>query len=62
MLLEVAHPTQGEAPRTYLKRLVRRTADRAVVEQFNPAKQIEFNAKAVMRIIRVLRLSEIMGL
>lgn len=62
VLLEVAHPVQGEPPRTYLKRLVRRTADRVVVEQFNPAKQLEFPVGATTRIVRVLRLSEIMGL
>lgn len=52
----------GTPPKAYLKRLVRRTAERLVCEQFNPAGQVEYPARLVRQpIFRVLRLHEVMG-
>lgn len=61
VVLVVASRAAGEAPRAYLKRLVRRTADRWICEQFNPAKQIEFEVAALKEQFRVLRWQEVMG-
>lgn len=59
----IVEPEQsGDAPRAYLKRLVRRTADRLICEQFNPAKRVEFPMARVRQpLFRVLRLHEVMG-
>lgn len=38
----------------YVKRLVRRTAEKIVVEQFNPRKEIIYDAKRVIHIYRVV--------
>ena len=59
----IVEPDQaGDAPRAFLKRLVRRTADRLICEQFNPAKQVEFPMARVRQpLFRVLRLHEVMG-
>ena len=62
VVLVVDGEDPGVAPRSYLKRLVRRTADRVIVEQYNPAKELAFPARAVKKIFRVLRTNELMGI
>lgn len=61
VVLVVASPNPGDAPRSYLKRLVRRTADRWICEQFNPPKMVEFQVAALQEKFRVLTLNEVMG-
>lgn len=46
----------------YIKRLVRRNGERIVVEQFNPAGQVEFERRFVLQMHKVLTLSELFGL
>jgi len=38
----------------YVKRLVRRTADKIIVEQFNPKKEIHYDAGRILHIYRVV--------
>lgn len=61
VVLVVASPRTGDEPRSYLKRLVRRTADRWICEQFNPPKTVEFEVAALKDKFRVLTLNEVMG-
>lgn len=53
---------EGQPDRHYLKRLVRRTAEKVLTRQFNPDEVVEFPAGSVKQIIRVLRMNEVMGL
>ena len=61
VVLVVEMPGKGDEPRAYLKRLVRRTADRWICEQFNPPKDVEFQVTALKDKFRVLTLNEVMG-
>lgn len=61
VVLVVEMPGKGDEPRAYLKRLVRRTADRWICEQFNPPKDVEFQVATLKDKFRVLTLNEVMG-
>jgi phage repressor protein C with HTH and peptisase S24 domain len=61
VVLVVASPNTGDEPRSYLKRLVRRTAERWICEQFNPPKTVEFEVASLKDKFRVLTLNEVMG-
>lgn len=50
----------GEPPACFIKRLVRRTAERLIVQQFNPEREIEFPLERT-EIHRVLTLGEVLG-
>jgi phage repressor protein C with HTH and peptisase S24 domain len=55
-------PTSGErAGPAYIKRLVRRTGNRLVCEQFNPAGSVEYDAREVKAIYRIIPLAELAG-
>ncbi len=55
-------PTSGErAGPAYIKRLARRTGTRLVCEQFNPAGQVEYDAREVKAIYRIIPLAELAG-
>ncbi|GGJ14024.1 XRE family transcriptional regulator [Neoroseomonas lacus] len=61
VVLVVEMPGKGDEPRAYLKRLMRRTADRWICEQFNPPKTVEFDVASLKDKFRVLTLNEVMG-
>lgn len=46
----------------YIKRLVRRNADKLVTRQTNPAAEIEFELKTVVAVHKVLTMNEMFGL
>lgn len=50
-------PSEG-----FIKRLVRRTSDRIIVEQHNPKAQIEFKKEYVASMHKVLSMNELFGL
>ena len=52
----------SEAGDSYIKTLKRRTAGTIIVEQYNPAKDIEFNLSEVRQVIRVIPYSELLGI
>jgi phage repressor protein C with HTH and peptisase S24 domain len=57
------HPEEGErAGRGYVKRLVRRTSEKVIVEQFNPRKTLEFKARQVKSLHRIVPLAELLGI
>ena len=51
-----------EPPQAYLKRLLRRTSDRLLVEQLNPRNVVEFEANSVISLHKVLTLNELFGI
>jgi phage repressor protein C with HTH and peptisase S24 domain len=54
VLVQTKPRTEGDAPRAYVKRLLRRTADKFVLEQYNPPKKIDLFARDVITIHRVM--------
>lgn len=61
VIIQIAPASPGDQPGCFLKRLVRRTADRIIVQQFNPPREFSFPVAAVMAIHRVLTATEILG-
>jgi phage repressor protein C with HTH and peptisase S24 domain len=55
------HGDEGESGRGYIKRLLRKTPTRVIVEQFNPRKEIEFETDEVKAIHRVIPHDELLG-
>lgn len=57
------HPSEDGTPGdAYVKRLVRRTASKIVVEQHNPAKELSFDESNVARVHRVIPYPELIGI
>jgi phage repressor protein C with HTH and peptisase S24 domain len=52
--------TDGEAPKSFLKVLRRRTGRRLYCQQYNPAGDIEFDAGEVKTVWRVLTLRDLL--
>lgn len=50
----------GPEPSGYLKMLVKRTADKVVVEQHNPSKEMTFKVSEIQRMHRVYRPAELL--
>jgi SOS-response transcriptional repressor LexA len=62
VLVEVKPESEGEAPRAFIKRLVRRTATKATFEQFNPPKEFDIKMSEVKSIRRIVGTAESGGL
>jgi phage repressor protein C with HTH and peptisase S24 domain len=54
VLVQVKPKEDGDAPRAVVKRLVRRSATKVTLEQFNPKKTIELKASDVLSMHRVV--------
>lgn len=52
---------EHDRPQAYIKRLVRRTADKVVVRQLNPAFEHAFQREFVVALHRVLTMNELFG-
>jgi phage repressor protein C with HTH and peptisase S24 domain len=59
-VVEVLPEQEGGRGKGFIKRLVRRTPTKVIVEQFNPRKELEFEAKKV-RLHRVIPWPELLG-
>lgn len=56
------HPTeQALAGKGYIKRFIRRDRGKVVVRQYNPAKDLSFDAASIKRVHRVIPLRELLG-
>ena len=62
VIAEVWLPEPGHPPRAFLKKLLRRTATRVELEQYNPPAIIELEAERVGRLHRVIEWPEVLGL
>lgn len=62
IVIEFAPNEAGEHVQGCLKQLVKRTASKIIVRQYNPPKEIEFETSTVKAIYRVMTLDELMGI
>jgi phage repressor protein C with HTH and peptisase S24 domain len=56
------HGEGGEPGKGFIKRLVKKTPTKLVVSQFNPAKELEFDASRVKQLHRVIPYDELLGI
>lgn len=61
VLVELKPLTGGEPGPAFIKQLVSQTPLRLVVRQFNPAKDITLPGARVLRICRILKLADLLG-
>lgn len=54
VLVEMAPASDGATPQAFVKRLVRRTATKVVLAQYNPAKEIDLPAKDVVHVYKIV--------
>ena len=59
VVIFLRHGHEESAPKGFLKRLVRRTADRVIVEQLHPPKEMEFKLADIQVMHRVYRPAEL---
>lgn len=58
VLVQLKPAAEGEPPLALVKRLVRKTATKIVLEQYNPPKQLEFPLRDVISIHRIVASGE----
>jgi SOS-response transcriptional repressor LexA len=61
VLVQLRPESEGETPRAFIKRLVRRTATKVTFEQFNPPKEIDIKAAEVKSMHRIVGSAETSG-
>lgn len=61
VVVELYPETEGDAPKSFLKRLVAKTGRRLECRQHNPAAPIEFDRGEVKNLWRVLTLRDLLG-
>jgi phage repressor protein C with HTH and peptisase S24 domain len=54
VLVQLKPPHEGDPPLALIKRLVKKTGNRVVLEQFNPSKQFEVSARDIVSIHRIV--------
>ena len=54
VLVQIRPEHEGETPRAVVKRLIKRTATKTVVEQFNPAKKFDIRNDDIVSLHRVV--------
>lgn len=62
VLVQIRPETEGETPRAFMKRLVRRTATKVTFEQFNPPKEIDLKTSDILSMHRIVGSAESGGL
>ena len=62
VLVQVRPEAEGDAPRAFMKRLVRRTATKVTFEQFNPPKELDIKASDILSMHRIVGSAESGGL
>lgn len=62
VLVQLRSESEGEAPRAFMKRLVRRTATKVTFEQFNPPKEFEIKVSEIHSMHRIVGSAESGGL
>jgi SOS-response transcriptional repressor LexA len=61
VLVQLKPESEGETPRAFVKRLVRRTATKVTFEQFNPPKEIDIKASEIKSMHRIVGSAETSG-
>jgi phage repressor protein C with HTH and peptisase S24 domain len=54
VLVQIRPEHEGEAPKAVVKRLVKRTGNKIVLEQYNPAKKFDVRTEDIVSIHRVV--------
>ena len=54
VLVQLKPPAEGEPPLALIKRLVKRTATKIVLGQFNPPKQLEFPVREILSVHKIV--------
>lgn len=62
VLVQLRPEDEGDTPRAFIKRLVRRTATKVTFEQFNPPREIDIKASEIHSIHRIVGSAEPGGL
>lgn len=62
VVVELHGQEHGEPGKGFIKRLVKKTPGRIVLEQFNPPKQLEFDQARVKLLHRVIPYDELLGI
>ena len=62
VLVQLRPENDGDTPRAFIKRLVRRTATKVTFEQFNQAKELDIKASEVQSMHRIVGTAENAGL
>jgi phage repressor protein C with HTH and peptisase S24 domain len=62
VLVQIRPEAEGEAPRAFMKRLVRRTANKVTLEQFNPPKDFDIKTSDILSMHRIVGSAESGGL
>ena len=62
VLVQLKPEGEGETPRAFMKRLVRRTATKVTFEQFNPPKEFDIKASDILSMHRIVGSAETGGL
>jgi len=58
VLVHVRPESEGEQPRAFMKRLVRRTANKVTFEHFNPPKEVDFKASEILSMHKIVGSAE----
>jgi len=61
VLIELNPAADGSRP-AFIKRLVKRTADALIVEQFNPPGQLTFTLSTIAAVFRILSVTDLLGI
>ena len=62
VLMQIRPEAEGDAPRAFMKRLVRRTANKVTLEQFNPQKNFDIKNSDILSMHRIVGSAESGGL
>lgn len=54
VLVQLKAPAEGEPPLALIKRFVRKTATKLVLQQYNPSKQLEFPLREIVSIHKIV--------
>ncbi len=61
VVIETFPDAEGQAGKSFIKKLKKRAAKEIVVEQYNPPKEITFDRYAIKHVWRVIPLKELIG-
>jgi phage repressor protein C with HTH and peptisase S24 domain len=61
VVVETFPEAEGQAGKSFIKKLKQRTGREIIVEQYNPAKEITFDRYAIKHLWRVIPLKELLG-
>jgi phage repressor protein C with HTH and peptisase S24 domain len=62
VVIELKSQEEGEPGDAFIKRLIRKTPTKYIVQQFNPPAELEFNIDEVKNIHRVIPQDELLGI